>query len=57
MEEPEKIADLLKSEYPVCYNLSWKLIKVMQQALRKKVFDAEAVYLTMHLQRLQKKIK
>ncbi|EAR63226.1 MULTISPECIES: glucose PTS transporter transcription antiterminator GlcT [Bacillaceae] len=57
VEEPEKIADLLKSEYPVCYNLSWKLIKVMQQALRKKVFDAEAVYLTMHLQRLQKKIK
>lgn len=57
VEEPEKIASLLKEEYPVCYNISWKLIKVMQQALKKKVFDAEAVYLTMHLQRLQKKIK
>lgn len=57
VEEPEKIANLLKEEYPVCYNLSWKLIKVMQQALRKTVFDAEAVYLTMHLQRLQKKVK
>lgn len=55
--EPDKIASLLKEEYPVCYNLSWKLIKVMQQALKKKVFDAEAVYLTMHLQRLQKKSK
>ncbi|WML50147.1 PRD domain-containing protein [Neobacillus sp. PS3-34] len=57
VEEPEKIAALLKDEYPVCYNLSWKLIKVMQQALKKPVFDAEAVYLTMHLQRLQKKVK
>jgi transcriptional antiterminator len=57
VEEPEKIASLLKDEYPVCYNLSWKLIKVMQQTLKMKVFDAEAVYLTMHLQRLQKKFK
>lgn len=57
VEEPEKITSLLKEEYPVCYNLSWKLIKVMQQALAKPVYDAEAVYLTMHLQRLQKKIK
>lgn len=57
VEEPEKITSLLKEEYPVCYNLSWKLIKVMQQTLKKPVFDAEAVYITMHLQRLQKKIK
>jgi transcriptional antiterminator len=57
VEEPDKIASLLKEEYPVCYNLSWKLIKVMQQSLKMKVFDAEAVYLTMHLQRLQKKFK
>lgn len=57
VEEPEKISSLLKEEYPVCYSLSWKLIKVMQQTLQMKVFDAEAVYLTMHLQRLQKKVK
>ena len=57
VEEPEKINSLLKLEYPVCYNLSWKLIKVMQQTLKMKVFDAEAVYLTMHLQRIQKKFK
>lgn len=55
VEEPEKIASLLKKEYPVCYNLSWKLIKIMQQTLKKPVYDAEAVYLTMHLQRLQDK--
>ncbi|OLS37259.1 glucose PTS transporter transcription antiterminator GlcT [Bacillus sp. MRMR6] len=57
VEEPEKIANLLKQEYPLCYNLSWKLIKVMQQTLKLKVFDAEAVYLTMHLQRIQTKFK
>jgi len=57
VEEPEKFAILLKEEYPVCYNLSWKLIKVMQQTLKIQVCDAEAVYLTMHLQRLQKKVK
>jgi transcriptional antiterminator len=57
MEEPEKITLMLKETYPVCYNLAWKLIKIMQQVLKKPVYDAEAVYLTMHLQRLQKKIK
>ncbi|WP_428912472.1 glucose PTS transporter transcription antiterminator GlcT [Niallia sp. Krafla_26] len=57
VEEPEKISSLLKEEYPLCYNLSWKLIKVMQKSLQKPVYDAEAVYLTMHLQRLQKKVK
>lgn len=55
--EPEKIAQLLKTEYPVCYNLAWKLIKVMQQTLKKHVYDAEAVYLTLHLQRIQTKMK
>lgn len=57
VDEPEKIASLLKTEYPICYNLSWKLIKVMQQTLKKPVYDAEAVYLTMHLQRIQTKMK
>ncbi|WP_191274608.1 glucose PTS transporter transcription antiterminator GlcT [Neobacillus kokaensis] len=57
VEEPAKLATLLKEEYPVCYNLAWKLIKVMQQTLKLRVFDAEAVYLTLHLQRLQTKIK
>ncbi|MBO8178756.1 glucose PTS transporter transcription antiterminator GlcT [Aeribacillus pallidus] len=57
VEEPEKIAKLLKEEYPLCYNLAWKLVKMMQQTLKKPVYDAEAVYLTMHLQRIQSKIK
>jgi len=52
VEEPEKIRLLLKNEYPLCYNTAWKMIKVMQQTLKKSVYDAEAVYLTMHLYRL-----
>ncbi|MFC0521992.1 glucose PTS transporter transcription antiterminator GlcT [Pontibacillus salicampi] len=50
--ERNKLDNLLKLEYPVCYNLAWKLIKVMQRTLQKPVDDAEAVYLTIHLQRL-----
>jgi transcriptional antiterminator len=57
VNEPEKISFFLKQEYPLCSNLAWKLIKIMQQTLKKPVFEAEAVYLTMHLQRIQNKIK
>lgn len=52
VENQERLAKVLKDEYPVCYNLAWKLMKVMQHQLGKRVSDAEAVYLTMHLQRL-----
>lgn len=55
VKEPKKLAEILKQEYPLCYNISWKLMKVMQQRLRRSVYDAEAVYLTMHLQRLSTK--
>ncbi|MCF6138143.1 glucose PTS transporter transcription antiterminator GlcT [Pseudalkalibacillus berkeleyi] len=47
-----KLAKVLKDEYPLCYNTAWKLMKVMQHQLGKKASDAEAIYLTMHLQRL-----
>ncbi|UTR12819.1 transcription antiterminator [Evansella sp. LMS18] len=55
MEEQETLKNVLQEQYPVCYNLSWKLMKVMQQKLKKPVPDAEAVYLTLHLQRLMKR--
>ncbi|WP_025027019.1 glucose PTS transporter transcription antiterminator GlcT [Caldalkalibacillus mannanilyticus] len=57
VEEPHMLTEVLREEYPLCYNLSWKLIKIMQQTLKKPVCHAEACYLTMHLQRLTKKIK
>jgi transcriptional antiterminator len=55
VEEPEKFTLLLKKEYPLCYNTSWKMIKVMHQFLKKPVYEAEAVYLTLHLYRLTNK--
>lgn len=55
VEISSSISNLLQTEYPVCYNLAWKLIKIVQQQLQLKVFDAEAVYLTLHLQRLSAK--
>lgn len=55
VEEPIKLKEVLQEEYPLCYNLSWKVIKVMQQFLKQPVYEAEAVYLTIHLQRLSTK--
>jgi transcriptional antiterminator len=55
VEEPKKLSKILKETYPICYNLSWKLIKIMQQTLQLPVDEAEAVYLTMHLQRFSEK--
>lgn len=54
VEETQGLADLLKAEYPVSYNLAWKLVKVMQQELQLPVYEAESIYLTLHLQRLMK---
>lgn len=52
VDEPSRFAEILKEEYPTAYNLAWKQIKVMQNRLQKPVYNAEIVYLTMHLQRL-----
>lgn len=56
VREPEKIMNLLKTEYPLCYNTAWKLVKILQQTLKRPVQDAEAVYLTLHLYRLTNKL-
>lgn len=55
ISEENKLAAMLKSEYPICYNLAWKLIKVMQNQLNKPVDESEVMYLTIHLQRLTHK--
>ncbi|MFD3447911.1 glucose PTS transporter transcription antiterminator GlcT [Microbacteriaceae bacterium 4G12] len=51
VDEQKRLADILKEEYPVAYTLAWKLVKVMQNELQMSVYQAETVYLTMHLQR------
>ncbi|MFB1051069.1 glucose PTS transporter transcription antiterminator GlcT [Paraliobacillus sp. JSM ZJ581] len=54
--EQQKLAEMLKMTYPICYNLAWKLIKVMQKQLNRPVDETEVLYLTIHLQRLTNKI-
>lgn len=51
----KNLIEVLKKEYPLCYNLSCKIIKIIEQSFYKKVQDAEAVYITLHLQRLSNK--
>ncbi|MFD1177008.1 glucose PTS transporter transcription antiterminator GlcT [Paenibacillus puldeungensis] len=53
--EVEKLEMLLKQEYPVLYSLAWKLTKIMEQRLKKPVYQAEVSYLTMHLHRVAPK--
>ncbi|MEC0249473.1 transcription antiterminator [Paenibacillus chitinolyticus] len=55
VHEPDKLGELLKQQYPEIYSIAWTLMKVMQRRLRQPVYEAEAVYLTMHLIRLMQK--
>ncbi|MFC7440927.1 glucose PTS transporter transcription antiterminator GlcT [Laceyella putida] len=52
ISEPEGFTDLLRTQYPVCYDIAWKLAKVMERELKKPVPLAEVSYLTLHLQRI-----
>ncbi|MVP01390.1 PRD domain-containing protein [Paenibacillus sp. N10] len=55
VNEPDKLGELLKQQYPELYSIAWTLMKVMQRRLKQPVYEAEAVYLTMHLLRLLQK--
>ncbi|BAM46838.1 glucose PTS transporter transcription antiterminator GlcT [Amphibacillus xylanus] len=52
----EYLKNVLKTTYPICYNLAWKLVKVMQKQLNKPISESEVLYLTIHLRRLTNKI-
>jgi transcriptional antiterminator len=52
LSESHPLSSLLQKEYPRCYNLAWKLVKVMQKEVMKPISDAEISYLTLHLQRI-----
>ncbi|AWB45648.1 PtsGHI operon antiterminator [Paenibacillus sp. CAA11] len=55
VQETSKLEELLRDEYPELYSLAWKLTKVMEQRLKKPVYQAETSYLTMHLHRVAPK--
>ncbi|WP_027415910.1 glucose PTS transporter transcription antiterminator GlcT [Aneurinibacillus terranovensis] len=52
LEDNHPVSDLLRKEYPACYNLSWKLVKIMQNELKVDIPEAEVSYLTLHIQRI-----
>jgi len=52
LKEQHPLAALLKKQFPLCYNLAWKLVKVLENDLMKTVPEAEISYLTIHLQRI-----
>lgn len=43
---------LLKSQYPLCYNVAVKIVKMIQTQSSVEVYQAEIAYLTMHIQQL-----
>ncbi|WP_088043991.1 glucose PTS transporter transcription antiterminator GlcT [Bacillus sp. EAC] len=57
-EESPALAIILKKEYPLCYDLAWKILKSIESSLNRKANEAEVIYLTIHLERLvQSKLK
>lgn len=51
MKTPDEFDEILKNKYPQCYALAWKLVKIMQNELKKEVNGSEAIYLSLHLYR------
>ncbi|KKK35083.1 transcriptional antiterminator [Salinicoccus sediminis] len=49
----EHFDSLLKAQYPVCYNIAVKIVKMIQNKLQRKVYESEVVYLTMHIQHFE----
>lgn len=43
---------LLKAQYPLCYNVAVKIIKMIQSQIDVDIYEAEVAYLTMHIQQL-----
>ncbi len=44
--------NLLKAQYPLCYNIAVKIVKMIQSQIDVRVYEAEVVYLTMHIHQL-----
>lgn len=52
MEKENTLGQMLQKEYPLCYNIAWKVVKILQNELRFDVPEAEVAYLTLHIQRI-----
>ncbi|WP_422396789.1 PRD domain-containing protein [Staphylococcus massiliensis] len=44
--------NVLQTHYPRCYNIAVKIMKMMQQQLNVDIYEAEVMYLTLHIHNL-----
>ncbi|WP_425060412.1 PtsGHI operon antiterminator [Sporomusa carbonis] len=56
-EKENSLSQLLQKEYPVCYNIAWKIVKILQNQLKVDIPEAEVSYLTLHIQRILERTK
>lgn len=54
LQIPKEMEVVLKQQYPVCYNLAWKMCKIIQNKLQAPVAENEIVCLSLHLYRFTK---
>ncbi|MCG7339533.1 PRD domain-containing protein [Staphylococcus sp. ACRSN] len=49
LQPNEAFEALLKAQYPLCYNIALKIMKMLQQELKVEIYEAEITYLTLHV--------
>lgn len=49
LQKTNAFEELLKTQYPLCFNIALKIMKMLQQELGIKIYDAEVIYLTLHV--------
>ncbi len=52
LDKENPLSRILQKEYPLCYNVAWKLVKILQNELKVDIPEAEVSYLTLHIQRI-----
>ncbi|MFT9098205.1 PRD domain-containing protein [Liquorilactobacillus sp.] len=50
-ELPSEISKTIQNNYPHCYNLAFKMVRVIENELKTKIDDTEIAYLALHLYR------
>ncbi|MDG0818754.1 PRD domain-containing protein [Staphylococcus equorum] len=49
LQKTSAFEELLKTQYPLCFNIALKIMKMLQQELNVTVYEAEVIYLTLHV--------
>lgn len=51
-EKENPLSRILQAEYPLCYNVAWKLVRMLQHELKVDIPQAEVGYLALHIYRI-----